>query len=95
MLGVLSSVLWNINIITSKKRKIYSTIFQNIVLYGSETCTLKKRQKERLLALEMDFWRRFAGKSRLKRVRNETIKETMNVKKNIIQAIEEKNYTDD
>ena len=51
---------------------------------------MKKRQKEKLLALEMDFWRRSAGKRRLQRVRKETIRETMKAKKNILQMIEEK-----
>ena len=51
---------------------------------------MKKRQKERLLALEMDFWKRCDGKFTLDRVRNETIREIMNVKKNITQMIEGK-----
>ena len=56
VIGMLSSVLWNTNIIASTKRKIYSTISQSIALCGSENWTLKKRQKERLLALEVNFW---------------------------------------
>ena len=42
---------------TNTKRKNYNTIFLR-----SETWTLKKRQKERLLTLKMDFWRRSARK---------------------------------
>ena len=45
---------------------------------------LKKRHKEILLSMEMDFWKRSAGKSRTERIRNKTIGETMNVKKNIL-----------
>ena len=78
---MLNSALWNTSIITSAKQKIYSIIFQSIGLYESETWTLKKRQKERLLALAMDFWRGSAGKSRLERFRNKAIGETMAVKK--------------
>ena len=41
--------------------------------------------------MEVDIWRRSSGKSRLERVRNKTIRETINVKKNnLIQMIEEK-----
>ena len=42
--------------------------------------------------METDFWRRSVGKSRLEKVHNETIKETMNVKKNTIQMIEDKQH---
>ena len=42
------------------------------------------------MATQMDFCRRSTGKSRLEKICNETIRETMNVKKNIIQMIEEK-----
>ena len=42
------------------------------------------------MASEMDFWRRSAGKSRLEGVSDETIRETMNVKKNTTQMIKEK-----
>ena len=70
VIGMLILVLWNTNIIASTKRKMYSTTFQSVVLYGFETWTLKMRKKDILLALEIDFWRRSAGKLRLGRVRN-------------------------
>ena len=89
VIGLLNTVFWSTKIIGITKRKIYSTIFQSIVLYGSKTRALKKRQKDRLLALEMDFWRRSAEKSRQERAHNETIRITMNVKKNV-QITEEK-----
>jgi hypothetical protein len=38
----------------------------------------------------MDFWRRSARKSRKETVRNGTIRETMEVGKNILEVIEEK-----
>jgi hypothetical protein len=38
----------------------------------------------------MDFWRRSARKSRKEKVRNGTIREIMEVKKNILEVIEEK-----
>ena len=90
VISKMNSVLQNINIIVSIKWKIYNIIFQSIILYGSKTWILKKRQKERLMATQMDFCRRSTGKSRLEKICNETIRETMNVKKNIIQMIEEK-----
>jgi hypothetical protein len=44
----------------------------------------------KLLATEMDFWRRSARKSRKENVRNVTIREVMEVGKNILEVIEEK-----
>jgi hypothetical protein len=38
----------------------------------------------------MDFWRRFARKSRKEKVRNVTIREVMEVRKNILEVTEEK-----
>jgi hypothetical protein len=38
----------------------------------------------------MDFWRRSARKSRKEKVRNVTIREVMEVRKNIFEVIEEK-----
>jgi hypothetical protein len=38
----------------------------------------------------MDFWRRFARKSRKEKVRNDTIRAIMQVRKNILKVIEEK-----
>jgi hypothetical protein len=38
----------------------------------------------------MDFWRRSARKSRKEKVRNVTIREVMEVRKNILEVTEEK-----
>jgi hypothetical protein len=42
------------------------------------------------MTTEMDFWRRSARKSRKEKVRNVTIREVMEVRKNILEVIEEK-----
>jgi hypothetical protein len=51
------------------------------MLYGSETWTLNRRQQSKLLAIEMDYWRRSATKSRRERIRNTVIREMMKVEK--------------
>jgi hypothetical protein len=63
---------------------------QSIVLYGAETWTLNTQQANKLLATEMDFWKRSARKSRKEKVRNVTIREVMEVGKNILEVTEEK-----
>jgi hypothetical protein len=55
---------------------------------GQKHGTLNTQQANKLLATEMDFWRS-ARKSRKEKVRNGTIRETMEVGKNILEVIEE------
>jgi hypothetical protein len=53
-----------------------------------QTWTLNTQQANKLLATEMDFWRRSARKSRKEKVRNVTIREIMEVGKNILELTE-------
>jgi hypothetical protein len=53
----------------------------------AETWTLNTQQANKLLATEMDYWRRSARKSRKEKVRNVEI---MEVGKNILEVTEEK-----
>jgi hypothetical protein len=69
---------------------MYQTLVQSILLYGAETWTLNTQQANKLLATDMDFWRRSARKSRKEKVRNVTIRDVIEVGKNILEVIEEK-----
>jgi hypothetical protein len=69
---------------------MYQALVQSILLYGAETWTLNTQQANKLLAAEMDFWRRSARKSRKEKVRNVTIRKIMEVEKNILEVTEEK-----
>jgi hypothetical protein len=69
---------------------MYQDLVQSILLYGAETWTLNTQQANKLLATEMDFWRKSARKSRKEKVRNVTIREVMEVRKNILEVTEEK-----
>jgi hypothetical protein len=73
-----------------QKKLMYQALVQSILLYGAETWTLNTQQANTLLATEMDFWRRSARKSRKEMVRNVTIREIMEVGKNILEVTEEK-----
>jgi hypothetical protein len=61
----------------------YSTIW-------GETRTLNTQQANKLLATEMEFWRRSPRKLRKEKVRNDTVRAIMEVGKNILEVIEEK-----
>jgi hypothetical protein len=71
-----------------KKKIMYHTSVQSILLYVAETWTLNTQQANKLLATETDFWRISARKSRIEKVRNGTIREIMEVGKNILEVIE-------
>jgi hypothetical protein len=60
------------------------------MLHGSETWTLNRRQQNKLLATEMDYWRRSARKSRRERIRNTVTSEVMEMEKIILERIEQK-----
>jgi hypothetical protein len=90
VIRMLTSILWSSNILGKTKTLIYKSIVESIMLYGSETWTLNRRQKSKLLATEMDYWRHSARKSRRERIRNTVIREMMKVEKTILGRIEQK-----
>ena len=44
--------------------KLYNTLTLPVLLYGSETCTIKARDARRITAAEMKYMRRTAGYTR-------------------------------
>ena len=58
------------------------------MLYGSETWTINTRQANKLMATDMDYWRRSTIKSKREKIRNADIKEQ--VKKNVLEVIEDR-----
>jgi hypothetical protein len=90
VIGMLNSVFWSKTVLHKTKKLMDQALVQSILLYGAETWTLNTQQENKLLATEMDFWRRSARKSRKEKVRNVTIREIMEVGKNILEVTEEK-----
>ena len=88
IIGILNSVLWSKNTVTI--RVIYNSLVQSLMLCGAETQTLDRAHASKLLATEMDFWRRAARKSSLGEIVNQRIREMMKVNKNILEVIKER-----
>jgi hypothetical protein len=89
--GVLNAILWSSNILGKAKTLIYKSTIEIIMTYGSETWTLSRRRRNKLLATEMVYWRRSVRKSRRQRIRNTVIIEMRELeKKNILERIEQK-----
>ncbi|KAL3273860.1 hypothetical protein HHI36_015286, partial [Cryptolaemus montrouzieri] len=60
----LMSILWSRNNYGKTKSIIYKAIIESICTYEAEIWELSKRNIQRLLDLEMDFWRRNCGISK-------------------------------
>lgn len=89
-ISLLNGILWDKHITTDNKIRIFKTIVRSIITYGSEVWVTKWQLKSKLLATEMDFWRRSARISRRERIRNEVIRDKMKCKKSIIDFVEHK-----
>ncbi|PSN48004.1 hypothetical protein C0J52_18589, partial [Blattella germanica] len=90
----LDSIIWNETINKDVIWRIYKTIVESIVLYGAEIWEIPKRNKNKLKVMEMDLRRRSCSVSRLERIRNQSIRERMQVSSiNIMDTIEGKRLT--
>lgn len=61
------------------KLHIFKSVYLPILLYGAESWIMTDRQKSRVTAAEMKFLRRIAGKTRRDCIRNERIREDLDV----------------
>jgi len=91
-INALNSIWWHKNITKSRKLYIYQTIIQSILVYGAEVWQIASREINKILSTEMDVLRRLTRKSSMERIKNEHIKEIMEVKgkSDIIDIIEQK-----
>lgn len=61
------------------KTVVYKSCYRPIMTYGCESWALTTKHESRLQAQEMRYLRRVVGKTRRDRVRNQTIRESLNV----------------
>ena len=92
IINAINSIWWYKNITKNRKLYIYQTIIKKILVYGAEVWQIPTREINKILSTEMDVLRRSARKSRMKRTKNERIKEIMGVKgkPDIIDIIQKK-----
>jgi hypothetical protein len=69
VVSMLNAVSWNRNISHSTKLLIHKSIVKNILTYGAETLSTKRKLEHKLLATEMDYLRRSGRISRIVRIR--------------------------
>ena len=68
------------DIFTSTEIQLYKTLIISLLMYGSETWILKKEDENRLLVFEMTCLRKILGVSRLDKIRNTTIRKSLDLK---------------
>ena len=72
---------------------IYRTLVQSIILYNSETWTLKEHHKRKLRVFEMSVLRKICGITRKDRRRNEDILNELSVEKDIVALLQARRLT--
>ena len=81
------NILWNKNNVKNKKIRIYITIRENIASFGAELWEISQRNRLRIRAMEMDFWRRCCEKPITDRVKNADFREEIGIDIAIIDTI--------
>ena len=74
------------NISLTVKVKVYNTVVIPQMLYGAETCALKKDQR-RLLTAEMSCLRRIMGVSRLQKIKNDEIRQRLGMEETVVDKV--------
>ena len=89
--GVMQSLapVWKSKTIsTHTKVKVYETLVLSVLLYNSETWTLKENIKKKLRVFEMNCLRKIKGVTRRDRVRNTVIRSELKVEVDVVQRIQ-------
>lgn len=91
--GTIASLkhIWNSNKVKiENKLKVLNTCVFSVLLYASETWTLKEADKQKLLAFEMKCYRRILRVSWQDKIRNEDIRKMISKEETVIDAIKKR-----
>src|SRR6476469_3530738 len=69
---------------------VYELLVLSLLLYNSETWTLREDTKQRLRVFEMGCLRRILGVTRRDRIRNAHVRERLNLSTDIVQRVAER-----
>ena len=83
----LNSILWDRDVTPETKTYIYHAIVKSTFTYTAETWCLKVKTVAKLNSTQMDFWRRSARICRKEKIRNNIIKQKMNVTRSLLDDI--------
>jgi sorting nexin-29 len=89
--GVMQNLnaIWKAKDITRKtKVKVYESLVCSVLLYNSETWTLKEATKKKLQVFEMGCLRKIKGVTRRDKIRNADIRKELGITTDIVQKIQ-------
>ena len=72
------------------KIRVYQSLVLSILLYNSETWTLRESDKRHLLVFEMSVLRRILGINRRDRWRNEAVRSQFELTRDVVQEIQQR-----
>ena len=87
MLQTLNRIWTSKELSKQTKMRVYETLVKSVLLYNSETWTLKEKDKARLRVFEMTCLRKIEGVTRRDRIRNEEIRGRLHVQQDIVGDI--------
>jgi hypothetical protein len=65
------------------KERVYKTMALSLTMFGAKAWDINSKNRNKLLAVEMDYLRRSCRRTKLDRISNETIREITDIKKDI------------
>jgi len=77
------------DISNTTKLKVYETMVLSVLMYNSETWTLKQTQENRLRLFEMSCLRRIAGVTRRDRIRNKEVCDRVGLLRDVANHIQQ------
>ena len=89
--GVMQNLnaIWKAKAITRKSKvKVYESLVCSVLLYNSETWTLKEATKKKLQVFEMGCLRKIKGVTRRDKIRNVDIRKELGITTDIVQKIQ-------
>ena len=86
----LNGIFWDCDVTPKTKAHIYHAIIKITMTYVAETGCLKAKTIAKLSSTEMDFWRRCARIYRKDKIRNNIVKQKMNVTRSLLEDIKTK-----
>ena len=85
------STIWAAKEISKQtKIRVYQSLVLSILLYNSETWTLRETDKRRLLVFEMTVLRRILGITRRDRWRNQDVRSQLDLARDVVQEIQQR-----
>jgi len=87
---MLRKVWSSTNISNATKLKVYETMVLSVLMYNSETWTLKQTQENRLRVFEISSLRRIAGVTRRDRIRNKEVCDRVGLLEDVANRIQQR-----